>query len=757
MDNDDKSLKNELIYFKEEVLKDLRFELSKFSTKIDNQRDSFSQSVSSLEMKINAIYDKYIILSTSFSEDKALKDKINNLIQFQQKTKDTLSFHESKFNYQSKMIVDSINKIDHFINDSILYNDVIGPTPNCKFQNFHNFIDYVISNITQLNNFKEKTASNDYKLFKSKIESSIESLKTQIISNSKGNNNYAKKLVEKEEEKFKEIFKLYDEKIIGLRMENSKYIANMKINFENMQREWEKLLLIRNEIYDKINKEREEENKINKYLGEKIEEYHMKYLGQNEYLNKSIGEIYNKIKKIKIQINEINDKNSNITLKIKKEEKKEKNKEEEDKEEIKEFDEEKNDDKSIEKKTGKKSFSKQYIEGKINNDQTAHLKKHKNTKSSEDKNIIIPKITNIEDTSNKKKQMSYYELLNNVFNNPRIRSIYNTNNKDVQNFIDKIIIGSVINSQINKSEYLNEIILKKLKNNNLENESFLSQHKKKEKYSDFFETKFKYNDNLKLDDNSRLINKENVNSSNNDNLYNKIYDSIKENIINNNVNENNSYKNSLNKKNIEINQFNKRLSKNLFTRKSISQSQVSILNKDISQKRIKLSPSLNNRKMTLIKKVKTNAELNKDISLEYEKNNTSNNNNIIESISKKFKENIMQKNNKEDNKKVINIINYTNKSQSQRFNQNKNNSQNNSSVPNLFKNNFENKKFNRNILIKQDIKTNFDIKNLTNKLPKTNLSLHDITFNSRYDKNKKDIISAKQIANSLRNLESQEN
>ena len=232
MDNDDKSLKNELIYFKEEVLKDLRFELSKFSTKIDNQRDSFSQSVSSLEMKINAIYDKYVILSSSYSEDKTLKEKVNNLIQFQQKTKDTFSFHESKFNHQSKIIVDSVNKIDHFINDSILYKDVIGPSPNCKFQNFHKFIDYVISNITQLNNFKEKTASNDYKLFKSKIESSIESLKTQIISNSKGNNNYAKKLVEKEEEKFKEIFKLYDEKIIGLRMENSKYIANMKINFE---------------------------------------------------------------------------------------------------------------------------------------------------------------------------------------------------------------------------------------------------------------------------------------------------------------------------------------------------------------------------------------------------------------------------------------------------------------------------------------------------------------------------------------------
>jgi hypothetical protein len=68
------------------------------------------------------------------------------------------------------MIIDAMNRIDHFINDNILYNDVIGPTPNCKFQNFHNFIDYIITNITQLNNFKEKSASMDFKSYKSKIE-----------------------------------------------------------------------------------------------------------------------------------------------------------------------------------------------------------------------------------------------------------------------------------------------------------------------------------------------------------------------------------------------------------------------------------------------------------------------------------------------------------------------------------------------------------------------------------------------------------
>ena len=744
MNNDDKSIKNELLYFKEEVLKDLHLELDKLSTKIDIQKDSFSQSVSSLEMKMNAIYDKYVILSSSYSEDKTLKEKVNNLIQFQQKTKDTFSFHESKFNHQSKIIVDSVNKIDHFINDSILYKDVIGPSPNCKFQNFHKFIDYVISNIAQLNNFKEKTTSNDYKSFKSKIVTAVESLRTQVISNSKGDNNYARKLVEKEEERVKEMFKLYDEKIIGLRMENSKYIANMKINFEKMEKEIEKLLLIRKEIYEKISNEREEINQITKYLGKNIEEYHMKYLEQNEYLHKSIEELYNKIKKIEIQIKEICVKISILMFKLKKKEKY--------KDDMKEFDEVKNDGKSVEKKTGKESIIKQYIEGKINFEQTANLTMLKKINSDEDKNIIIPKITNIEDITNIKKQMSYNELLNNLLTNPRIRSIYNTNNKDVQNFIGKIIIGSVINSQITKSEYFNEIITNNLKNDNLENEKILSLSKNNEKDSDFIESKFKFNENIRLDDNSRLINKENVISSNKDNIYNKIFYSIKENIINNNININNSFGMSLNKKNNEINHFNKRLSKNLFTGKKTSQSQVSILNNDISQITKKLNLSINNRKKTLIKKVKTNDDLNKnDVSLEYEKNNTSNNNVIIESINKKFKDNISPKN---KNKKIINIINYANKSQSQRFYQKKNKFQNDSPVPYLF----ENKKFNKKILIKKEnIKNKFGIKNLTNKSQNINLSLYDSSFNSRFDKNKIDVISTKQIEKSLRNLERKEN
>ena len=758
MNIEDKSLKNELLYFKEEILKDMRFELSKFTTKIDNQRDSFNQMVSSLELKFSAISDKFIILSNSISEDKALKEKIKELNAFQNKTKDTLSFHDSKFKYQSKMIIDAMNRIDHFINESILYNDVIGPTPNCKFQNFHNFIDYIITNITQLNNFKEKTASNDIKSYKSKMDTALETLRTQIFNTSKGNNNYAKKLVEKEEEKINGMFNLYDEKITGLRMENSKYISNIKMNFENMQKEWEKITSMKKEIHEKIENERNDVNKMNKYFESKLEEYHMIYLEQNQNLSKSIEELFNQIKSIKHRMKEVNINTNSANIFIKenkgevkmenKQENKQENKEkinEEIKEGININTEEKKELETSDKKVGTESMLKKYMDGKMNYEQISHFKVQKKLKSFEDKSPKNLKISYINDISNKSQniKMNYLDILNNILNNPKIKSIYNTNNKDVQNFIDRIIIGSVVNSQIKTYENLNQYILNKLKNHNL------IKNFEKEKNTN---QNFKFNENLKFDEHSLLTNKDNANSSNNDNLYDKIFESIKENIHNNY--KNNSLRMTMYKKNFEIN--NKRESKNLMNGKNNSNSQVLFLKNDLEEKENNFKPSIILRKVPFKKKINTNNDVNKNDTFDNEKNNTSENFNI-ESINRKMNKDKITKNNNEENNKIINIINYSNKSQSQRLISKKNKSQSDSSMPSLFENKRDKPKLK---LIKHDknsFKNNFSLKNLTNKMPKSNLSIYDSMFNNRYNRNKLEIIAVKQVENSVKNIESQEN
>ena len=211
------------------------------------------------------------------------------------------------------------------------------------------------------------------------------------------------------------------------------------------------------------------------------------------------------------------------------------------------------------------------------------------------------------------------------------------------------------------------------------------------------------------------------------------------------------------KKNFEIN--NKRESKNLMNGKNNSNSQVLFLKNDLEEKENNLKPSITLRKVPFKKTINTNNDVNKNDTFDNEKNNTSENYNI-ESINRKLNKDKITKNNNEENNKIINIINYSNKSQSQRFFSKKNKSQSDSSMPSLFENKIDKPKLNRNILIKHDknsFKNNFSLKNLTNKMPKSNLSIYDSMFNNRYNRNKLEIIAVKQVENSVKNIESQEN
>ena len=789
---ENKNLQNELIYFKEDILKDLRFEMSKLTSKIEIQKESFSQKVSSFESKVSSLSEKVVNLSNNISEDKSMREKVNQLNAFKQRTQNIFFSYDTKLNYQSKMIIDLMNRIDNFINDNILYTNVIGPTPNCRFHNFHNFIDYIINNITQLNKFKEVTTSLDFKTYKGKIDSNMESLRTQIANISQGNNNYTKKLVEKEEEKNKEMFKLYDEKIVRLRMENSKYIADMKMNFENIQKEWEKLSLIRDEIYDRFDKEMERFIKLNKYLENKVEEYHLSYKKQNEIMKKSIDEVYINIEKLKSIIKNINynimNKMNNInninnfnnfndinsipiikkdakkpeTIKTAKKEEIKKEKNEEVKGSIDEIKKTKDDIKEdkdyldnkkmktiiSDKKTGTESALKKYIEEKANIESSSIYRIRKKVKYFDDKNFVISKVYTKNGSNDNNKKMNYIDVINNISNNPRIKSIYNTKSKEVQHFIDKVIIGSVINSKIKKEDKLNSLIQNSSKSHSQikieEKDKRPNSIIKRESVLNHYESKYRYNDDVEFDDCSNLTNKDYLNSSNNENLNDKL-DKI------NSKSNTNRIMSSIHKNLENYNYFNKNIAKNILKWENSYHSQILVPNSDLSEKGKSFHPPINNKKMIIVKKLKTQEDLRNCSSLDIDKNNTSNNNN--ENIKSKSKQNILLKknnNNIDDNKKIIKIMNYSNKSQ--QFFHKKNKLHSDSSMPQLIE---QNKKNINNI--NYNIKNHFGFKNLTNKFPKTtSLSFHETSYNSFSSKNKLENISIKQIQNSLKNFNSKE-
>ena len=319
---------------------------------------------------------------------------------------------------------------------------------------------------------------------------------------------------------------------------------------------------------------------------------------------------------------------------------------------------------------------------------------------------------------NKNEKSNYFEIFNTfINNNHKIKSIYNTNEKTTQNFIDRIIIRSAINSQINNNENLNRIIL-----NNFKNQEQLKISEKEKNQNQ----NLNINENLNLDEHPLTLSQENINSPKNNDLNDQILNSIKESILINYNNKNHLYRN-----NLEIN--NRRTSISLIKKKNHNiNSQLSFLNNHLGEKPKNLSPSFSLQNISSTKKFNINNSLKRNSSLDLGKNFTSINNKI-ENIQKKS---IFNKMTKDENN--INIINYSNKGGSQRLLQNKNKFRIDASISNYFEKNYENLKYKKNILIKNDannIKNNFESRNFSNKASNKASTFYNSVSNSRYTKN----------------------
>ena len=290
MNNDNLALKTELIYFKEDVLKDIKSSSLKLISKIDYQKDDFSRKITNIESRLEALFNKVVSLSNSISIDKSISEKVETFEKFRMKTQDTLFSYDLNFKAQAKLIKDNSYRVESFINDNIYYNGIIGPTNNCKFNSFHKFIDYVLLNIAQLNTFKDKTLALDYKNYKNKIDNNIEMMKIELENNLNTNTNYTKRTIQESENKTKNILNSLDEKIMQIRLENNKLNTNIEKTLEIITNESNKM---KKEIYDNLKEETEEINNMYKFIDNKIEIYHKECLDNYEKLKKLIEGLIN--------------------------------------------------------------------------------------------------------------------------------------------------------------------------------------------------------------------------------------------------------------------------------------------------------------------------------------------------------------------------------------------------------------------------------------------------------------------------------
>ena len=247
------SQKSDFLFFKNEILK----EINQFKNNILNQnkelKDDFKDKLKLYESEINKMKTDFQQISTVIASNNFVIEKIEEIEKFKKEVTDLSSSNKIKLDFLERETQDNFFRINNIINSSVLYPRVIGS--NSKFKNFHEFIDYTLSQLSATNSFQTKIEL-DLKSFKAKIDKIIQSLKVQIEMAVNTSNQLVQNGLQETENRIREFV--------------NERVLNIQIKNKELESKIEKAMTDLNKGIDIIN---DKTNELNIHLKEEIEKF----------------------------------------------------------------------------------------------------------------------------------------------------------------------------------------------------------------------------------------------------------------------------------------------------------------------------------------------------------------------------------------------------------------------------------------------------------------------------------------------------
>ena len=256
---DNKSTKNELIYFENEILGDMK----KFETKIN---EKLAQTVSFVETqyekyesRIKELTNKVEVLSKQISE-KDNTQKFENLLKnSQQNTHDLVTKIDIKLGILEKDFNNACFKYDKIFTNNLVIPGLIGDA--CPYESLRPFLEYAHQKIYELLRAKEKHIL-DTKRYKEKLESLIGQNKIQFETAQNKINDYCTKGLQQCDNICKDRMNIIERRVEALRLENGQHAFDLKKKAEELKIKWDKLDKIENHLNQKFNDEWDKYNDI---------------------------------------------------------------------------------------------------------------------------------------------------------------------------------------------------------------------------------------------------------------------------------------------------------------------------------------------------------------------------------------------------------------------------------------------------------------------------------------------------------------
>ena len=252
-----KKIQNEMIHLKDDILKDLKNFERNYSDKFKSLNKIIDEKLEEFEKRIEVYNQRLFKISQMVVDDRSIKEKIDNISQDKTEIKDQILKIGVKLDKLEKQYDEKIDGIENILNDSVIYSGIIGNKG--RFINFHEFIDYMLSQIAKLTITAQKHTS-EINSYKGKLESNIQKIKLQNEGILKTANQFSKKLVSESENGIKDIIKLYESDFKKMKEENDKCMNKLE-EFNNEIRN-----KLRSEIETEKIKFEEENNKVEKLV-----------------------------------------------------------------------------------------------------------------------------------------------------------------------------------------------------------------------------------------------------------------------------------------------------------------------------------------------------------------------------------------------------------------------------------------------------------------------------------------------------------
>ena len=332
------SLKMDILYFKEEVLQELKQLEKNLIQKNKEANETLKEKISIFEIKYNFLKDNMNSLSSKIIDGKKCEEKLNELFNNKEHLYKETNSNKIKISLLERETHDSINEINVLLKKTIIYPGIIGNRG--KFNTFHEFIDFVLSESNENINFRNKKIM-DLSTFKIKIDKNLNTLGFRIQSNLINCNSYTDRKFEEIQDKLEDVYRRYKKNLDDLRIENSDYVIQLEKDTKDLRIEISNIKRMKTEIYSKIDNgvnkvKKEKEKMIEKLDGykedvdivkediirleKKIEELIVEKIGILFEEQKKSNDNLDKIKKLFDKYKEnIEDKINNINKKIREE------------------------------------------------------------------------------------------------------------------------------------------------------------------------------------------------------------------------------------------------------------------------------------------------------------------------------------------------------------------------------------------------------------------------------------------------------